>query len=176
MFPYLQKYLLKKKNNNNKATKILTLFNSCAEYLLENFNHISTQHNLYDHEYKILCTSITVNTKLGSKIQKSSNPNATLNAFILKQNATAIYTVGSKVTNSLYTGSSCFCPNLSITTKISISKFASVFTAECIGLSTALDIALPNPNKNYLILTDSLSALQSLESTKVSIRNNMHIF
>ena len=143
---------------------------------MENFNHISTQHNLYDHEYKTLCTGITVNTKLGPKIQKSPNPNATLNAFILKQNATAIYTDGSKVTNSLYTGSSCFCPDLSITTKISISKFASVFTAECIGISTTLDIAIANPNRNYLILTDSLSALQSLESTKVSIRNNMYIF
>ena len=30
-------------------------------------------------------------------------------------------------------------------------------------------------NRNYLILTDSLSALQILESTKVSIRNNMYI-
>ena len=65
--------------------------------------------------------------------------------------------------------------SLNISVQRSLDIKASTYTAECLALSEALDIALRNPLNNYKILTDSLSVIQSLNSNKSSIQINLYI-
>ena len=74
--------------------------------------------------------------------------------------------------NADYAGSSCFCPQLQVADTKSIDQRTSIFTAECIALNDALDIVLKNPGNNFLIFSDFRSALQSLETISLKIRNN----
>ena len=71
----------------------------------------------------------------------------------------AIYTDGSKNSNAACVGAAAICPDLDIYRTKAIHKGASIFTAECIALSDALDIALQNQDRNFIIFSDSQSAL-----------------
>ena len=51
---------------------------------------------------------------------------------------------------------------------------ASVFTDELIAINDALDVALNNMNHNF-IFSDSLSALQRLQTQKINIKTNPYI-
>lgn len=73
-------------------------------------------------------------------------------------------------------GSACICPELNIYFKKSINCNASIFTAECVALNDALDIALSYENCSFLVFTDSLSALQSLQYTDLNIKINSYVF
>ncbi|KAK2577811.1 hypothetical protein KPH14_012694 [Odynerus spinipes] len=76
---------------------------------------------------------------------------------------------------SKFVGSAVFCPDLNIRLQKSIALQASAFTAECVDLNDALDTALNHSNLNFLIFTDSLSALQSLKSSTFGIKTNNYI-
>lgn len=73
-------------------------------------------------------------------------------------------------------GSACIYPSLGLQVKKSIYVGASVFTAECITINDALDIALSHKDCNFLIFSDSLSALESLKSINLNIKTNSYIF
>lgn len=60
--------------------------------------------------------------------------------------------------------------------KRSITNTSSVFTAECIALNDALDIALLNSDHHFKIFSDSLSALFCLQNPKIDIKINRYIF
>ena len=95
--------------------------------------------------------------------------------MISDDNAYAIYTDGSKSTDSVSTGSACYCPYLNESIAISTVKFASIFTAECIAINEAVKLALTRPNENADIFSDSLSALQALQNSQLSIKINPYI-
>lgn len=68
-----------------------------------------------------------------------------------------------------------FCQELNtVSQKITI-KLAYVFTAEYIAIEDAVDFALNNNNRNFLIFSDALSVLLSLASMKINIRTNPYI-
>lgn len=98
-----------------------------------------------------------------------------MSEFLSSQDAYAVYTDGSKMLNSDFVGEACVCPKLNVEIKKTIANNASVYTAESIAISNALDIALDNSDCNFLIFTDSLSILSSLKSTKFKIKTNPHI-
>ncbi|CAK9828052.1 hypothetical protein ANTRET_LOCUS5642 [Anthophora retusa] len=52
----------------------------------------------------------------------------------------------------------------SMAESISISPQALVFTAECLAISRALDIIRDHPNTNFIICTDSLTCLSTLQN------------
>ncbi|OXU23643.1 hypothetical protein TSAR_003930, partial [Trichomalopsis sarcophagae] len=72
-------------------------------------------------------------------------------------------------------GSACISPQINYHGKHRLNEFSSVFTAECVALNNAFDIALENLDKNINIYTASLSTLLSLQSTKNSIKVNAYI-
>ena len=51
----------------------------------------------------------------------------------------------------------------------------SIFTAECIAINDAIDLALKYPAQNYIIFTDSLSALASLKHFNFNMKTNPYI-
>ena len=72
-------------------------------------------------------------------------------------------------------GAAYICLEIEIEKQITIPKSASIFTAECIALSSAHDVALQTSSSNFLIFTDSQSALLSLKSTDFKAKVNPHI-
>ena len=76
-----------------------------------------------------------------------------------KKNAIAIFTDGSKMLNLPSTGAACICPALSIKIKKWISVKTSIYTAECISLDYALDVAIENLEHDFLIFSNSHSML-----------------
>ena len=113
---------------------------------------------------------------MGKKIQNSCDPNCLINQLIHDQNANAFFTDGSKSGTSISVGSACFCDELNETVSRSGNKITSTFTAECIALNDAVNIALINPNRNVLVFTDSLNTLISLENASFNLRTNPYIY
>lgn len=85
-----------------------------------------------------------------------------------------IYTDGSKILNNPAVGAACVSPQLSYVETRTLPGTASVFTAECVGLEMAVQLANQNRQSSYLICTDSLSLLQALRGTKLHPSTNQH--
>lgn len=164
-------------NNITKNKARHRLISNCISSSLSYSKQIESQKhlNVYTHDFETLYTSISIDTELGHFLNKSNKPSQTFSNFVDNQNAFSIYTDGSKIQGSNYVGSACICHNLGIFTKKSLDINASVFTAECAALKDALDLAICNKQHNFLIFSDSLSALQSLQSLKTGIRTNSYI-
>ena len=128
------------------------------------------------HDYEITISDIEVNTEFGKSLSSSNDPNLSINLLIASEKATAIYSDGSKSKESTSVGCACICPELDKIIVNTLSKDASIFTAEITALLSAVDIALNQPNRNFFIFTDSLSALVSLKNLKQHIRTNPHLF
>ena len=105
-----------------------------------------------------------------------SDPNTILNDTINKSGSYRIYVDVSISKNARSVGSACICEDLNVTTLKSNSKFMSIFTAECIAINDALNIALLHLNRSVNICSDSLSALLSLKKPQISIKTNPYQF
>ncbi|KAJ8683322.1 hypothetical protein QAD02_019114 [Eretmocerus hayati] len=108
-------------------------------------------------------------------IRASSDPDRALRSIIDLRDKLEIYTDGSKSKNSPYVGLACICPSLDTYINRSISKEASIFTAESKAISHALDLALENTNRDIMIFSDSLSVLRSLLSPHVDVKTSPYV-
>ena len=168
------KNILTNKYKKGKFTNSLIL-KCITEHDTSKYIFTSNNFNLYIHQYQLLFKNININLQFGKQLKPDENINIKVEKVISSDNAYAIYTDGSKSANSVSTGSACYCPNLNKSITSSIVKFASVFTAECIAINDAVKLALTRPNENVDIFTDSLSALQTLENTKLNVKINPYI-
>lgn len=140
-------------------------------------NEIDTikNHNIYTYDFVTHTTEIPIDTKLGQDLKYSLNPLLTFNNFLENSDAIALYTDGSKVLGAKRVGSACVSPALNVHVKRSMNNNASVFTAECVALSDAVNIAITLSNTNIHIFSDSLSALQSLQFTSFNSKTNFYV-
>lgn len=81
----------------------------------------------------------------------------------------------SKTTEGDSVGAACFSPDLNTSMSFSVNPQTSVFTAECLAILEATNLAMRNPNRDYRIITDSLSAIASLSRPTDSIKDNKYI-
>jgi ribonuclease HI len=122
-----------------------------------------------------LCTPANVNVSLADKIKKSDNPEFI--RFHAREQLqeystmTQIYTDGSKTTEGKVGAAFCV-PALGIEQTIKINDGLTVYTAELIAIKHALIWIKNAPIKNYVILSDSLSSLQSIEAGCCTSRPN----
>lgn len=86
-----------------------------------------------------------------------------------------IYTDGSKDRGSNTVGLAVVCPSLDIKIQRKLDPNTSVFTAECMAINEAMDIALKKLNHTIYIFTDSLSILTSLKNCSFNIRVNPYL-
>lgn len=112
---------------------------------------------------------------MGKKLLLSSNPNELFQDINKDNNDLKIFTDGSKNLLSKAVGTACICPELDIKIFRSISKFASIFTAESIAVYDAVSIASENSNRFFHIYTDSLSVLYALCSQKINVNTNHYV-
>lgn len=170
----IRKYntLLKRKKYRKRKPKLIDL---CIQQTLDRTDFYGKSYDIYSYDYKTIATSVAVNTDLGKILISTNSPNEFLDKLVTDERAYAVYTDGSKSQDSKSTGTACLCPDLNLSITCSIDKVASVYTAECIALSNAMDIALDNPSNNHIIFSDSLSALHSLQATRLKTTINPHI-
>ncbi|XP_076649880.1 uncharacterized protein LOC143357351 [Halictus rubicundus] len=165
--------------NNVREKYKYTIINKCikevkeVEYMYfkkENYSCFST-------DYNSILTDVETNISSGRQLQESDAVNYDFNIILDEKyrESTCIYTDGSKCTKEISTGAAIYCPNKDISQTSSIHKAASVFTAECYAITMALDLCLEDAQKSYVVITDSLSALQSLTSTTVNVKTNNYI-
>lgn len=132
---------------------------------------------IYCHDFFTISNSVNTNSSLGKLLQNSNSANQILTDYLgKKQNTLHIYTDGSKSSDSVSVGSACLCEKTGEQITLSLNKRASIFTAECTAINEALNIALNNKDKNSLIITDSLSAIETLEHPNFSAQTNPLIF
>jgi ribonuclease HI len=87
-----------------------------------------------------------------------------------------IFTDGSKLCKNGNSGSAVFIPELNLQTMFMLPPEASVYTAECFAMKEALHMISKFHNSNsFLILSDSLSLVQTLASPTSWFSRNTHI-
>ena len=165
-----KKELSLKRKKFNKNSLLL----SCLSTLDNDYDNVYNRenYNLYNYDFELIFLELKINTEVGSEIKSSTDPNALVNKIIEEHKAIPIYTDGSKSSTSESVGAASVCPQLNIFQTNSLPASCSIFTAESIALVNAVNIALKNPNHNYIIMSDSLSALTLLKRPHMDVKTS----
>ena len=168
---YYSKILNKAKNKRKQ------IFETCIIDLIRHpYYFLKTDtYVIYEFDYNVLTTTIPYNIELGKELTQSRDPNNKINSLIVTECICEIYTDGSKDRGTSSAGSAVFCPTFNKKVQRKLDRNTSVFTAECIAMCDALDLALEKSNSNICIFTDSLSLLSSLQKISLDIRINPYI-
>ncbi|CAK9799235.1 RNA-directed DNA polymerase from mobile element jockey [Anthophora plagiata] len=161
------KYLLKViSNSSNPFVNILADF--CAAY--------RNQHNglnpAMDYD-RPLVRSINLIEEFTPLLDRL--PNLMTNTSEYRAQHKIIFTDGSKSDSFPAVGAACVIPEDKYTKRITIPKQASVFTAECIALEAAIEHIYRNQQCSYVVCTDSLSLVQTLDRQGIKHHTNRHI-
>lgn len=125
--------------------------------------HSSTVLPIFNCNYNSLVLFPTIRLDLSTLKNDTCQPNSEFNNFIDNefQGWHTIYTDASKHQNSCV-GVGVFHAQYKIVQKIKLPPESSVYTGECFGLLRAVEYILLMRLPNTLILSDSLSSLQTL--------------
>lgn len=164
----------KNKKDKRKRKKLISL---CVEKVSSFIPLLYTtnKYTLYSYNYETVISTIRTNSSLGMRLKKVNSPNTFFQNLKFNQ-ANLIYTDASKSDQSPSVGTACILPSKNITINHSLDKSCSIFTAECTAIKDAVDIALQHSDSRNIIFTDSLSAVQCLNSSSISIKTNPLIF
>ena len=102
----------------------------------------------------------------GLLIQKSKNPPKKFKEIFYSNPSEFIdfFTDGSKQEESNFTGAALYSPNLNLSYKYKINKFASIFTAESYAILQTLNTILERNITKARIFTDSLSVIKAISN------------
>lgn len=123
--------------------------------------------------------SLTPGQELAKLVKKNETPAGTAKLIAENhihknyKNCIKIYTDGSKDAKNQKTGCAFTIPALKIEQKFKLNSHLTVYTAEMIALVQALKWINNNKPDRVVILTDSLSAVQSLGSGKSTTRQDV---
>ena len=161
-------------NDHRKKSNILY---ECVKSVkgIEHFIYTTELPGIYKRDYNIMKIPVNINNEVGKRLQSSQYANDLFLDIFDNDEAIKIFTDGSKVEGSVAVGCACVCPGLNLTKLVSINNKASIFTAECMALSDAMNVAIANKNRNIKIFTDSLSAVQSLGNPRNNASINPYI-
>lgn len=169
----------------NKLTQNLALYETCRERLKGkvpyalNVQDLLTEYQLSNLNIqeptlpeKYALESITPKSELATSVSKKTDSKKIIRektvTYINRnyKGHTQIYTDGSKDTSKNITSCAFTIPEINLTRKFKLNGNLTVFTAELIAIEQALTWLAENPFKKVVILTDSLSAIQALQSGK----------
>ncbi|XP_058807432.1 uncharacterized protein LOC131673441 [Phymastichus coffea] len=158
--------------------KKVNILKECIKTTLsiEHLIYKSTLPPMYSYEYKILYKPISVNIEIGVIFQNKDKPNSFFEEYYANDDSLKIYTDGSKTDAGRSVGSACVCPELNLVITESIYKVSSIYTAECIAISRAMDIAIHNKERNVKIFSDSLGAILALSNPNNTVKSNHYIY
>lgn len=141
-------------------------------------SYIRRQLRSYLHDYQLSIAEVEVNTELGHLLKNSDDTNAIFLQHLSGRpsDSLSFFTDGSKNHVNESIGSACFFPELNLFSQICLQKYMVSFTAECIEINTALDIAFSCSQGSIYIYSDCLSALQSLNKGFSNVNTNFLLF
>ena len=116
------------------------------------------------YEYNLLFSTISLETELGYLLKNAADPNSI-----------SFFTDSSKDEVCGTVGAACYLPDLNTFSLLGLNRFFSIFSAECIAIKNAIKMALESSHDNVFIYSDSLSALQALIKSSVTINTNPFI-
>ena len=162
-------YALTKKNKRKKKR----LFETCIHNVFRSAKNIikSQNYNMYTYSYDVINSSVP--------FARLDNQHKNLREICDELDSpftNVFYTDGSKSPTSMSTGSACVNSKKNIVIKRSLPKKTSVFTAECIAVKDALDLALKSVDVCNYVLCDSLSVLESLQRPLYNIKTNFYLY
>ena len=160
-------YEIRREKLNGRLPYAINVQDLLNKYHLSN---LSIQESILPEKYAIKSVSpksvlaTTVSKKTDSKklIQEKSVTYINRNY----KGHTQIYTDGSKDTGKHTTSCAFAIPEINLTRKFKLNGNLTVFTAELVAIEQALIWLIENPFKKVVILTDSLSAIQALQTGK----------
>ncbi|CAK9799765.1 hypothetical protein ANTQUA_LOCUS2220 [Anthophora quadrimaculata] len=110
-------------------------------------------------------TSDTLDTTIGHVLEQSTNINDKFQEVLSHKYASHIpIFTDSKTQGGISTGAAWIRLELGIAESISIRPQTSVFTAECLAISRALDIIRDHLSISFIICIDSLTCLSALQN------------
>ena len=126
------------------SKRILRLFEQNICEILNDSQSLykANNYNIYNYNYKELTTTIKFDRNLGNTLKSTVDPNSKLCEVRELNNAIDIYTDGSKIRDTCMVGSACVCPSLNLVIQRNLPENSSIFTAECVAILDALNIAL----------------------------------
>lgn len=132
--------------------------------------------SIFHTNFEALTSEIDCDMLSGINFKNPNSANSLFEEYCNSfcDNYIKIYTDGSKTHNNSSVGVGILCQQLDFSSNISLHPQASIFTAECFAIYCALNIILNKPN-NYLICSDSLSALQAIFNCKFSAKYNKYV-
>ncbi|CAB0034761.1 unnamed protein product [Trichogramma brassicae] len=128
--------------------------------------------NLYNHSFLSLFHTIPTNFAIGHSAKNSPNPNLIIEEFINKNHLTPIFIDGSKIPGAPGVGYAFYCPEDDHHSFRALSPLASIFSAECHAINDLDYITHLADDRKYIIMSDSLSALMSLQSLNIGVKTN----
>uniref|UniRef100_A0ABD2WLB7 RNase H type-1 domain-containing protein n=1 Tax=Trichogramma kaykai TaxID=54128 RepID=A0ABD2WLB7_9HYME len=129
----------------------------------------SNKHIKYTNNFMHNFFKPNINLENGRKLLKCSSPQSLFIEMFPENNQNSIYifTDGSKMSdndNHSYVGMAAWSSTLDYCFSYKISDSASIFTAECSALIFTIDKIIEKRVGNYIIFSDSESALKALNS------------
>nr|XP_012146118.1 PREDICTED: uncharacterized protein LOC105663206 isoform X1 [Megachile rotundata] len=86
-----------------------------------------------------------------------------------------VHILGSKIENFQSVGAGIYCSQLNISQKIGINSRTSIFAAECCAMNRTLDLTMSHTRGNFLIASDFLSVIKSLQKPVFHYNKNIHL-
>ncbi|MCG8034496.1 MAG: reverse transcriptase-like protein [Candidatus Thiodiazotropha taylori] len=157
-----------------KIPYILKVQDLIKKHYLE---QVKTAEKTYLDVYKL--RSLTANTTLTGLIKKSETSQKDcyeITESHISENyrhALKVFTDGSKDNDKQATGCAFTVPELNFSQKFKLDKHLTVYTAELIAILKALEWIQNQKPESVVILTDSLSSIQSINSGSSNTRQDI---
>ncbi|XP_058798339.1 uncharacterized protein LOC131668300 [Phymastichus coffea] len=162
--------------NHQSKRKKKRIYETCIENVVCLAKNIikTRNYSIYMYDYSIIMNPVPFKKITELKRQQNTSLKQICNDFN-SPNSKIFYTDGSRSESALSTGSACVDLKENIVINRSLNKKTSIFTAECIAVRDALDLALHNTDTCNIIMCDSLSLLERLQNPMMNIKTNPYL-
>lgn len=133
----------------------------------------------YEYPFELINAKPTIIMEIGTSLGQSKSPEQDLQKALAKfelNNHTQIYTDGSKFDSATYVGYAVHVPTHEASVQHRISSHASIYTAEALAISVALNLAEELNINKTIILSDSQSVLATLKHFSSSKKSSYIIY
>lgn len=137
----------------------------------ENQLHTQQKFPLFQEPFELLTFKPHIVYPQSQYTSYEGNNSAILNNILNSfPGSTPLFTDGSKSNSGV--GCAMYCPNYNVKIKIQLHRLCSIYTAEAFAIWKALDWVLRTSIGSVVILTDSKSVLETLNSHILKNFNN----
>lgn len=152
-------------SRNYKKSTLSTCFDKI--WFLKDTMICSDIQPIFNNDYEVLTNRPKIDLSSGLSISKSNTPSLEFNRTFREEEENSVihvYTDGSKIVKNeiCNVGFAVHSKEKRLCSEYKINDKASIFTAECLALESAIEAILKHEDLNFSIFSDSRSALEAL--------------